>query len=209
MTQTIEQEVDRATELGRRLESLVVIRKEFLINSDREYILSGYWSLVFELYKGILCLLKHDYYAPAFALLRPVVDALVKSHIAHIGPDDEVRRISLDQWSLNYEKDGTRIDKAMRAERPVMEDYLKKARDLLHSFTHSGMTQLARRFEGTQVGQSFTEIEIVALIRNCTSAVFMVTVLVTQHFGFVEENRAAQRIWIDYGSSISPLHSPC
>src|SRR4051794_6604076 len=111
MSQVVDHEIDRATRLGQRLEDLVFKRNEFRIKSDRDDILIACWSLLFEYQKGILCLLRFQYYAPAFALLRPVVDALVGSHVAHIGSNDEVQRIRQDRYSVNYEKDGLRIDK--------------------------------------------------------------------------------------------------
>jgi hypothetical protein len=211
MSQVVHDEIDRATRLGQRLEDLVVRRNEFRIKTDRDDVIIACWSLIFEYQKGILCLLGFQYYAPAFALLRPVVDALVRCYVAHLGSDEEVRRIRQDRYSVNYEKDGIRIDKAIGASSPVLETYLKGVRSLLHSFTHSGTAQLSRRFDGNVVAQSFSDAAITALIRNSSSAVFMVTALITSHFDFDQESQETQRIWIEYsrlGASVTEQLQP-
>jgi hypothetical protein len=198
MTHDIDDEIARATDLGRSLEQLVVNKGSLTVRSDRDGLLIAYWSLICEYNKGILCLLHYKFYAPAFALLRPIVETVVRCHVAKFGSEDEVRRLRNDQYTVNYEKDGARIDKAVGTG-SLLETYLKTARPLLHSFTHSGKAQLSRRFLGNDVEQSFCAPEIVSLIANCASAVFMITVLITRHFDFSQEWEAAQKIWLQYG----------
>jgi hypothetical protein len=124
--------------------------------------------------------------------------------VAKFGSDYEVSRLQNDQYSVNYEKDGARIDKAVGTG-GLLDSYLKGVRPLLHSFTHSGRAQLARRFSGNDVESSFTEIEIIALIANCSSALFMITVLIARHFDFNEEWHAAQAVWNQYGDRSASL----
>ncbi len=143
----ISEEIDRATELGRSLERLIFKRGSFSVRTDRDDLLIGYWSLICEYNKGVLCLLRYKFYAPAFALLRPIVETVVRCHVAKFGSDEEVRRLRRDQYTVSYEKDGARIDKAVGTG-SSLETYLKNSRSLLHSFTHSGKAQLSRRFSG-------------------------------------------------------------
>jgi hypothetical protein len=198
-TECINDEIDRATRLGQELEDLVAGKGGFVIRSDRDDLIIGYWSLIFEYGKGILALVRLNFPAPAFALLRPVVDALVKAHMALIGSERDVLSIRQDRYNVSYEKDGRRIDEAFGLG-SLLDNYLKQARPLLHSLTHSGRAQLWRRFEGEQVGASFSDVEVAKLVGNTSAAVYLITVLVTRHFGFEEERQAAERVFLQYGT---------
>ena len=178
---------------------MVAAKGGFVIRSDRDDLIIGYWSLIFEYSKGVLALLRLNFPAPAFALLRPVVDALVKAHVVLIGSEYDVLDIRRDRYNVSYEKDGRRIDEAFGLG-SLLDNYLKHARPLLHSLTHSGKAQLKRRFEGEQVGASFSDEEVAKLVRNTSSAIYLVTVLVTRHFGFEEERQAAERAFLQYGA---------
>jgi hypothetical protein len=128
------------------------------------------------------------------------VDALVKAHVALRGSEQDVLNIRRDRYNISYEKDGRRIDEAFGLG-SLLENYLKQARPLLHSLTHSGKAQLKRRFEGEQVGASFSDVEVAKLIGNISSAIYLITVLITGHFGFEEERKAAERAFLRYGSN--------
>jgi hypothetical protein len=67
------------------------------------------------------------------------------------------------------------------------QDFLTKAKDALHGYTHIGTHQLGRRFIGTDLAPNYTEDEIIEVIHSATSAAFMVNNLVTKHLGFEEE----------------------
>jgi hypothetical protein len=200
MTSVLADEIMLATQLAQKLEELIVKRGAFPpIRSDRDLLLIAYWSLMCEYNKGILSLVQDRFYAPAFALLRPIVETVVRCHVAKFGSDEEVNRLQNDQYSISYEKDGARIDQALGTGE-LLDSYLKGVRPLLHSFTHSGKAQLARRFSGNDIESSFNQNEVVALIAACSSTLFMVTVLITRHFDFNEEWQSAQVIWNQYGN---------
>jgi hypothetical protein len=200
MVGSIENEIDRAAHLGQRLEDLVLEKVKvggFITRTERDDLVIGYWSMIFDYDKGIVCLLQNKFYSPAFALLRPTMEALVRAHVVLIGSEQDVLKIRQDRYSVNYEKVGAQIDKAFGMS-PVIENYLKTARSYLHSLTHSGKAQLLGRFRGTVVGAGFSDAEIEGLVRNSASAVFLVTFLIAKHFGFDEERLAAGRIWVEY-----------
>jgi hypothetical protein len=194
----IEQAIEHATCLGQRLEDLIVNRGHFNIRSERDDIYIGYWSLICEYSKGILCLLRFNFPSPAFALQRPLVDALVKAHIALIGTPEDVEKIRKDWYNVRLDKDGARIDAALGTG-TLLHDYLTIAKKYLHSLTHSGKAQLWRRFDGDDVGASFTEDEILGVIGLTASAVFLITILIARHFDYEQERLSAERIHQEYG----------
>jgi hypothetical protein len=199
---SIQDEIDRAIRLGQNLEDIVLDRGNdggLVIRGGNDDLLIGYWSLILDYDKGILCLLHHKFYSAAFALLRPLIEALVKAHVVKMGSEEDVGKIRKDRYNLNYDKVGRQIDEALGIG-PIFENYLKRGRPLLHSLTHSGVVQLNRRFDGNDVSASFSDEQIEALVSNAKMAVFLFTILVTRHFDFDEGWRAAKRMFLEYVS---------
>ncbi len=196
---TVQNEIDRASQLGQKLEDLVVRKGQLACTGDRETLLIAYWALIFDYHKGILALLSNGFCGSAFALVRPVVEALVRSHLVLMCSQEDLRKIQQDEYRVNFETVGAQIDAAFGLE-GLLDNLLRGSRTALHSFTHSGVSQLARRFEGNDLKPRYTDGEITEVIGSTTSAVFMVTCLVTKHFKFEDEWKAAQEVFTQYGT---------
>ncbi len=123
---------------------------------------------------------------------------MVRSHLVVMGSDEDVRKIQEDEYRVNFEKVGPQIDTWFGLE-GLLENFLNNARIALHSYTHSGVSQLARRFDGHNLKPSYSDGEIVEVIRCSTSAVFMVTNLVTKHLKFENEWKAAGELFDKWG----------
>ena len=94
---SIQAEIDRAKIFGEKVEELVV-RKGQCPTGERETLLIGYWALIFDFHKGVLTLLVANHFGSAFALMRPVMEALFRSHLIIMGTEEEIRQIQLDQY---------------------------------------------------------------------------------------------------------------
>ena len=107
---TVDEEIERSTSFGQTLEDMIVRRGTLnLIDETRDRILLAYWSLAFDYDKSILNLLRVRFYGGAFALVRPIVEALVRAHVAVIGSDDDIpksKRISIS-WSADASRTAT------------------------------------------------------------------------------------------------------
>ncbi|MGA8313511.1 MAG: hypothetical protein WB755_26040 [Terriglobales bacterium] len=124
MPGTIENQTACTTRFGQELEDLVynvANGGRLVVRAKNDDLLLSYWSLVFEYCKGIVCLVAYKFHAPAVALLRPLVDALVRAHIVLIGSEEDVTKIRKDRFKVSYEKDGAKIDKG-----PRHEPYIRK-----------------------------------------------------------------------------------
>ena len=100
---------------------------------------------------------------------------------------------------MNFKRVPAQIDEAFGLGQ-VFQNFLpERVRDALHSYTHSGIVPLRRRFEGTDVAANYPDAEILALINTTASGVFMATSLVTKHFGFEKEWQAAQTLYGGWG----------
>ena len=181
----IQSEIQRASELGQKLEDMVVARKQ-VPAALRERLLLGYWALIFDYHKGVMVLLKQDYPGGAFAMVRVIVEALLRAHLAIMGSDELVERIRNDSFRMNLTTDGGFVDEGFGMEQ-LFTNFLSNARVSMHSFTHSGMAQITRRYQGNDLKQSYTEEEVVEVIRMTSAAVSMATMVTTAHFKFDDE----------------------
>jgi hypothetical protein len=159
----------------------------------------AYWSLIFDYGKGIGCLLHHEFYAAAFALFRPIVEALVRVGVVLAGAPEDVQKIRKDEFVVNFKKDGASIDKALGLG-TLMDNFLKGTRELLHSLTHSGTAQLGMRFDGDQIGASVSDLQIAALLSGASTAAFLMTIVIAKHFNFADVADVANEVFLEYGN---------
>ena len=75
---------------------------------------------------------------------------------------------------------------------------------VLHSFTHSGLSQLIRRFKKNDLDANYADAEIHELINHITSAVWMVTNLITKSFKFEAEATKCQELYLAWGNLARP-----
>jgi hypothetical protein len=195
---SVQTELDGARLLGERLEDLVVKRGQYP-DDDRNILLIGHWALVFDHHKAILNNIQNGWFGSAFALVRPIVESLVRSHVAVRGSPDDLRRLQQDEYRTNLATIGPWIDAEFGTD-DLFENFLnEKARKALHSYTHGGVSQLGRRFDGHNLKPTYDDGEIIEVIYVSTSAAWMVTNLVTRHFGFTAEAAKAEELYLEWG----------
>ena len=198
MSNRIENEIKKANAFGDQIEDLIIAKGQ-CPTGDRNTPLMAYWSLTFDFHRGVLCLLSHKFYGSAFALVRPIVEAVVRSHVVIMGSEEDVRKLREDEYRTNLSTVGKEIDAAFGTD-DLFEAFLTRARIALHSYTHAGVYQLGRRFSGDDLVANYSEEEIIEVIRVSTSAVFMVNNLVTKHFGFEEEWKRNNQLYDEWGN---------
>ncbi len=193
----VEEAIKRANEVGDRMQDLIVARKEFT-SSDRNTLLMGYWSTVFEFHRAILCLIHHKFYGAAVALVRPILEAVIRAHVTIMGSDEDVQKLRNDEYRTNLATIGKEIDTAFRLE-GLLENLLNQGRTALHSYTHAGTMQLGRRFKGTDLTPNYSEGSLIEVIQVSTSSAFMVNNLVTKYLGFEEEWKQNSSLYEQWG----------
>ena len=197
----MEEEINRAAILGTRLEHLVYKRAEagkLIVIHKNDDLLMAHWSLLFQHCKGVVCLLHHELWSPAFALFRPITEALVRACVVIVGTDEQVLKIRQDEFRTDFAKDGAAIDKALGSG-TRMEGFFKEIRLLMHSLTHSGTAQLGMHFDAGEIGPSVSDGQILALVKHCSNAAFLMTILVAKHYDMREEIAAANKLFAEYG----------
>jgi hypothetical protein len=159
---------------------------------------------MFDYHKGILSLLQTEFFGAAFALVRPVVEANVRGHVALKGSEEDLQRIQKDEYMVNFKQIGGKIDADFGLDH-LMENFLNDVtRSALHSYTHSGIQQLGRRFDGNDIKPNYSDDEMFEVIRVTTSAIFMITNLVTKHFGFEDDWKKVGKMFEEWGMHAEP-----
>jgi hypothetical protein len=198
ISERVQKAIDSARKFGEQLEEIVVDKNQFP-TGDRNVLLVAYWALMFDYHKGILSLLQSELFGAAFALARPVVEANVRAHVALKGSEEDLGRIQSDDYTVNFKAIGAKIDADFGLDH-LMENFLNEVtRSALHSYTHSGLLQLGRRFDGNDIKPNYSDDEVIEVIRVTTSAVFMVANLVTKHFGFEEDWKNVGQMFEEWG----------
>ena len=161
----------------------------------------AHWALVFDHHKAILNNLKNGWCGSAFALVRPVVESLIRSHVAIKGSTEDLKKLQQDDYRTNLATIGPWIDVEFKTGTLFTNFLNEEARKALHSYTHGGVSQLSRRFDGPNLTPRYEDSEIIEVIRVSTSAVWMVTNIVTKQLGFATEAAEAERLYLKWSAT--------
>jgi hypothetical protein len=197
MSKQLEDEIRRAAEFRDKAEQLILLKGK-CPTGDRNTPLMAYWSLVFEFHKAVLSLITDRLYGAAFAIVRPIVEATVRAHLVIFVSEDVLKKIGDDEYRTNFGTVGKEIDAAIGTG-DLFENFLNRAKDALHGYTHIGVHQLGRRFVGTDLTPNYSDDEIDEVIRTSTSAVFMVNNIVAKHLEFDPEWKENTRLFVEWG----------
>ncbi len=123
----------------------------------------------------------------------------MRAHVAIKGSEGDLKQIQNDDYTVSFKNIGAKID-ADFGLGDLMERFLNEVtRNALHSYTHSGLLQLGRRFDGNDIKPNYSDEEIIEVVRVTSSAVFMVTNLVTKHFGLEEAWKKVGQMFEEWG----------
>ena len=193
----VKKELAAAHQFAEELESLVFKRGQ-CSDDDRNILLMAYWALLFDFHRSVLDLIPKPLCGGAFALVRPCMEAVARAHVVVKGTAADVKSLQDDAYRTNFFTIGPWIDSTFGAG-DLFTKMFDRARNALHSYTHAGISQLARRYDDHNLRPSYRDGEIIEVIWVCTSAVWMVTNLVTKHLGWVEEAKKTGELFEKWG----------
>jgi hypothetical protein len=132
------EEINRAAKFAESLENLIVDKGSIatIHDGNLDHMLLVYWSLGFDLHKGMLAVMRDKFYSAGFALLRPLVEAQLRAHLVVTNAKDDVERIKDDRYRVNFDTIGAEIDASFGFQ-GYMERFLARASAVLHSFTQA------------------------------------------------------------------------
>src|SRR5882762_9334789 len=99
LSEVVQRELNDARKLGEQLGQIVASKQ--YSDGERDLFLIAYWDMVADFHKGIHALVKSEFYASALALARPVVESLVRAHVAVRGSPEDLARLLDDSYRTN------------------------------------------------------------------------------------------------------------
>jgi hypothetical protein len=177
--------VERAQSRSTELELMIHNRQPIGLQGNRKHLIAGYWALMVDLHRSVLLLVKPDINlcGGGFALARPMIEALLRIHLVAGGTEEQVELIRTDKFRTDFKGVAEEIDQLFALDF-FAKTFDKRVRDALHSFTHSGAMQVARRFDGNNISPAYRDEEKWDAIRMTTLAFAMGTVVITGALGF-------------------------
>jgi hypothetical protein len=195
----IKAEVERAQSRSTELELMIHDRQPIPLQGNRKYLIAGYWALMVDLQRSVLLLLRPDINlcGGGFALARPMIEALLRIHLVAGGTEEQVELIRTDKFRTDFKGAAEEIDQLFALDF-FAKTFDKRVRGALHSFTHSGAMQVARRFDGNNISPAYRDEEKWDTIRMTTLAFAMGTVVITGALSFDPERVRANKIMSEY-----------
>jgi hypothetical protein len=189
--------VAHAHRLSERLQLLVSNDRKHTVRSRRDPVCLMYWSILFEHHHGMLLLLRNSLPSPAFALLRPLEEAFLRSFVAMHGTEKQVEALWNGNYCTEFEVVGKQIDDMLGTE-PRFGPWVRENINALHGFTHGGKEQLVRQAKGADIVSNYTEEEVVALVQETMLIVFSTTLFITAFLNYPGEHQTATRMFEEY-----------
>jgi hypothetical protein len=190
--------IAHASTLSNNLHLLLSNDRQHVNKTNRDSLCLLHWSLIFEHHGGILLLLRESYYAPAFALLRPFIEAFLRSYIAMTGTEHQVAALWAGNLNnIDFVQIWSQIDQRLGSEQRFGLKY-RGLTGALHGFTHGGKEQLVRQASGLDIVSSFTEDEVRGLVKETMPVACLAAVFMTDFLGYAHESQMALTMFSEY-----------
>ena len=173
--------LDRSAEIANKLDDVVARPGKFPTRTPADEMLIGYWAIDTSIHNSILTLFRDNFPAGAFALLRPVCEALVRVHLIAMDDQDAIEEMRIDKFRMKFFKDPKKIDNHFQLGGDFKGLY-DGMTNFLHSSAHLGVEQLKRQFIGDEVSPNYPDEQIIAVVSMSTLTKIMVTARVVERF---------------------------
>jgi hypothetical protein len=198
-TPSLAQKIVGADKLGEQLD-LLLNNRSYVIKTERDEMCLLYWSLIGDHHRGIMLLLQHENYPPAFALMRPIVEAFLRLHVTIHGTEGQLAALKNGTYQTEFVNIGRLIDETYQSE-PLLGPWLKDSASILHDFTHGGLEQLLRHKSGSDIRPNFPESEVLQVVTLTTLIAFLTVLAVTEFLGLTAEFTSAIRLFDTYSQT--------
>ena len=166
------------------------------------------WSIVvagmihqgIEHHDSILVLIRSKLTGSAFALVRSVVEILVRgAWFTCCATKEQVTKfIQQDKIDPTFGEMSDAIDQSQGID--FFHDFKERSWKTLNSYTHTGILQLGRRWTGDTLASSYKDGEIIEVIRTCT----MCILLLVQPYLAKNGHASASKNIVELGQYLRP-----
>ena len=189
--------IAQATSLSERLQLLLSNDRQHVNKTNRDGLVLLHWSLVFEHHQGMMLLLRNGFPAPAFALMRPLEEAFLRSFVAMNGTEEEAVALWKGTYKTKFEVVWRRIYEKIGLQ-PNIGPWLQTKIKGLHGFTHGGKEQLVRQASGSDIISSYTDDEVRGLVQETMPIAFLTALFTTAFLDYPTEHQDAVAMLNEY-----------
>jgi hypothetical protein len=146
-------------------------------SETKTHLLVAYLDIALEHHEAVALLIKTKLYGSAFALVRPLLETLFRAlWINGCATPDQVQEVA--------HRDDTKFPRMDQLVAIIDQTYatdnffasIKNASwAAMCSFTHSGLSQLVRRFTDGDVKPNYRDVEIVQVLNNTNTAIILLS----------------------------------
>jgi hypothetical protein len=170
-------------------------------DDERSTWVAGSLAVALEHHQAISLLITERLTGSAFALMRPMVETVVRAYwISGVARDDQVERARQDDKKAfpPLMEMSAAVGKAYEADE-LFERFMS-AWDAMCSYTHSGARQIGRRFSGTEIKPSYKEGAKVQALNSTNMALLFLARMFFMSTGHLTEASEARTMLLDYAS---------
>lgn len=144
-----------------------------LSGEDWSVVVAGMIHQGIEHHEAILSLVRWKFVGSAFALVRSVVEILVRGawFTCCASMEQVTRFIQKDEIDPTFGQMSDAIDQSQGIE--FFHDFKARTWSTLSSYTHTGILQLGRRWTGDKLSPSYKDGEIVEVVRSSTMCILL------------------------------------
>jgi hypothetical protein len=165
--------------------------------------LVGSVDLALEHHEAIWCLQERRLTGAAFALLRPLIETMLRALWVN-------KRVITEAQAMRAWRDKRIFPKMDDMRGQISESYehegtfkkLGNAWSAMCSYTHSGGRQISRRFTGHEVKASYRDIEIAQALNSATLALLLLSGIFFNHIGCPWEAQQTLALLVDYKAKL-------
>lgn len=168
---SVEEELNKAQSTMEEVKKVLNGLK--LSGDDWSIVVAGMIHQGIEHHDSILVLIRSKLTGSAFALVRVVMEILVRGAwiMCCATPKQVTRFINEDKIDPTFGDMSEAIDKSQSI--TYFSDLKQKTWGMLNSYTHTGILQLGRRWTGDKLEPSYKDGEITEVLRACTTWILL------------------------------------
>jgi hypothetical protein len=170
-------------------------------DDERPVWVAGSLAVALEHHQAIALLITQRLTGSAFALLRPMVETVVRAYwISGVASDEQVERARQDDKKAfpPMPEMSAAVGKAYGADELFQQ--FTAALDAMCSYTHSGARQIANRFTGTDIKPQYSEGAIVQALNSTNMALLFLARMFFTSTGHQPEMDEVRTMLLDHAS---------
>ena len=166
----------------------------------RTTMVMGFVSQMFEHHEAMMLLCRAGKFGSAFALGRSIFESLYRGlWINFCANEEQIAAFDRDdRFPVNMSVMAEQIDTVYRAH-GFFQNFKERAWSALCSYTHTGLLQLGRRFDGHQAVPAYDDAEIYEITTSSTTCVLLLAGKFLARQGHSEECLAVEGLTETYG----------